>query len=139
MVFGSNAAGPNGREVLMEASKFYGTTSLLAEGIQAVGTKGTSYGIPTKSAMLNRLSLSQIKENVSRFLAFARSRQDLTFLVTRIGCGASGYTDDEIAPLFKDAPENCGVDPKWASFGLKTWAQPPHQSRPKFGPPPASK
>ena len=27
----------------------------------------------------------------------------LTFLVTRIGCGIAGFSDDEIAPLFREA------------------------------------
>ena len=27
----------------------------------------------------------------------------LTFLVTRIGCGIAGFTDDDISPLFEKA------------------------------------
>ena len=34
---------------------------------------------------------------------FARQHPELTFLVTRIGCGIAGFRDEEIAPLFKDA------------------------------------
>ena len=32
-----------------------------------------------------------------------RGDHQLTFLVTRIGCGIAGFRDEEIAPLFKDA------------------------------------
>jgi hypothetical protein len=28
---------------------------------------------------------------------------ELTFLVTRIGCGIAGFTDEEISPLFEKA------------------------------------
>ena len=132
MVFGSNAAGHAGRVALLDASKYYGTTSFLAEGIQGTGSKGTSYGIPTKGSLLNKLTLWQIRENVTRFLEFARSRPDLNFLVTRIGCGQSGYADEEIAPMFEGAPANCGFDPAWSSFGLKPWAKPPHWTKPRF-------
>jgi hypothetical protein len=34
---------------------------------------------------------------------FARQHPELTFLVTRIGCGIAGFTDEDIAPLFKEA------------------------------------
>jgi hypothetical protein len=44
-----------------------------------------------------------IKPYVDDFIAFARDHQDLTFLVTRIGCGIAGFTDEQIAPLFEEA------------------------------------
>ena len=134
MVFGSNAAGPGNRAAAVDAAKYYGASSLLAEGLQNLGTKGTSYGIPTKGHLLNKLTLGQIRESVNRFLQFARSRPDLNFLVTRVGCGASGYSDEEIAPMFKGAPENCGFDPAWGRFELKSWAKAPHWTKPSFAP-----
>ena len=38
-----------------------------------------------------------------------------TFLVTRIGCGIAGFTDDEISPLFENAHdvENIVLPPGW--------------------------
>lgn len=36
-------------------------------------------------------------------MAFAAQHPELTFLVTRIGCGIAGFRDEEIAPLFADA------------------------------------
>lgn len=40
---------------------------------------------------------------------------DFTFLVTRIGCGIAGFTDDEISPLFEQAYtiENIVLPPNW--------------------------
>jgi hypothetical protein len=42
---------------------------------------------------------------VDEFIAFAKEHSELTFLVTRIGCGIAGFTDEEIAPLFEQAHE----------------------------------
>ena len=36
-------------------------------------------------------------------MGFAKAHPELTFLVTRIGCGIAGFTDEEISPLFKKA------------------------------------
>ena len=42
-------------------------------------------------------------QNVNRFISFAKQHPELTFLVTRIGCGIAGYNDWEVAPLFTAA------------------------------------
>ena len=39
----------------------------------------------------------------------ARQHQELTFLVTPIGCGIAGYTAQEIAPFFADAKDLTNV------------------------------
>jgi hypothetical protein len=44
-----------------------------------------------------------IRPYVDEFIQFAKDHQDLTFLVTRIGCGIAGFTDAQIAPLFANA------------------------------------
>ena len=63
-----------------------------------VGPQGRSYAIPTMQG-----GLETIKPYVDQFIAFARSKPELKFLVTRIGCGIAGFEDEEIAPLFADA------------------------------------
>ena len=47
--------------------------------------------------------VSSIKPYVDEFIAFARKHPEYEFLVTRIGCGIAGFSDADIAPLFKDA------------------------------------
>lgn len=49
--------------------------------------------------------VSSIKPYVDEFIAFARKHPEYEFLVTRIGCGIAGFSDADIAPLFKDALE----------------------------------
>ena len=78
--------------------------------IEETVLQGRSYGIPTMQG-----GVETIKPYVDEFIDFARSRQDLTFLVTRIGCGIAGFTDEEIAPLFEKAHEvaNIVLPPGW--------------------------
>ena len=40
---------------------------------------------------------------VESFIDFAISHPELTFYVTRIGCGIAGFKNEDIAPLFKNA------------------------------------
>lgn len=65
---------------------------------QGVGLQGQSYAIPTMQG-----GVETIKPYVDEFIAFARQHTELTFLVTRIGCGIAGFVDEQIAPLFVEA------------------------------------
>ena len=65
---------------------------------QGVGLQGRSYAIPTMQG-----GVETIKPYVDEFIEFAKQHAELTFLVTRIGCGIAGFSDYEIAPLFKEA------------------------------------
>lgn len=65
---------------------------------QGVGLQGQSYAIPTKPG-----GVDKIKPYVDEFIDFARKHAELTFYVTRIGCGNAGFADEQIAPLFDAA------------------------------------
>ncbi|MBQ3364924.1 MAG: hypothetical protein IJG42_13440 [Muribaculaceae bacterium] len=92
-VFGSNLGGFHGGGAARAAHKLFG-----AVWGQGVGLQGQSYAIPTMQG-----GVETIKPYVDEFIDFAKSRPDLFFYVTRIGCGIAGFRDEEIAPLFKDA------------------------------------
>ncbi len=94
-VFGSNLEGMHGGGAAYIAYEKFG-----AIWGQGVGLQGQSYGIPTMHG-----GVDVIKPYVDEFVNFAKSHPELKFLVTRIGCGIAGFTDEEIAPLFKDAIE----------------------------------
>lgn len=107
-VFGSNLAGRHGKGAALEAIQNYGAIYGQGEGLQ-----GRSYAIPTKDRKLQTLPLADILVHVRNFMNFAEMRRDLTFNVTRIGCGLAGYTDIDIAPMFKGAPDNCQLPSGW--------------------------
>jgi len=92
-VFGSNLAGAHGGGAAAIAWRKFG-----AVWGQGVGLQGQSYAIPTMQG-----GVETIKPYVDEFIAFAKSKAELTFLVTRIGCGIAGFRDEEIAPLFAEA------------------------------------
>lgn len=92
-VFGSNLSGNHGGGAALLAYRRFG-----AIWGQGVGLQGQSYGIPTMHG-----GLDAIEPYVNQFIAFAIQRQELFFLVTKVGCGIAGFTVNEIAPLFKDA------------------------------------
>ena len=92
-VFGSNLSGMHGGGAADVASRKFG--AMMGPG---VGLQGQSYGIPTMQG-----GVETIRPYVDEFIEFAKEHPELTFLVTRIGCGIAGFTDNEISPLFAQA------------------------------------
>ena len=106
-VFGSNEAGRHGAGAAKAAKKhgaIYG---------QGRGRQGDSYAIPTKDKHLETRPLHAIALDVQIFIQYANEHPELTFEVTRIGCGLAGYKYSDIAPMFKDAPSNCNLPEGW--------------------------
>ncbi|MCR4591587.1 MAG: hypothetical protein K5672_00335 [Bacteroidaceae bacterium] len=92
-VFGSNLSGMHGGGAAYAAYRKFG--AIMGQG---VGLQGRSYAIPTMQG-----GVETIKPYVDEFIEFAKNHPELTFLVTRIGCGIAGFTDEEISPLFEKA------------------------------------
>lgn len=107
-VFGSNLAGRHGKGAALTAKLIYGAKTGIGSGLA-----GCSYAIPTKDAKLVVRSLPQIETSVNVFLRFAASNPQYLFCVTRIGCGLAGYSDNAIAPLFREYPENVILCDAW--------------------------
>lgn len=101
-VFGSNLAGIHGAGSAKEAHRNWG-----AEWGVGVGRTGRAYAIPTKPAPYQpSLAVEMIAKHVLDFIAYAKEHPELTFHCVRIGCGKAGYTDKQMAPLFREAPPN---------------------------------
>ncbi|QDH84040.1 hypothetical protein KMC60_gp12 [Achromobacter phage vB_AxyP_19-32_Axy11] len=107
-VFGSNTAGIHGAGAARTAHKKFGARWGIGYGLH-----GNSFAIPTKDSNIKTLDMGSIKAFVEGFIAFARSRSDLTFQVTRIGCGLAGLSDADMAMMFTNAPSNCLFDLAW--------------------------
>ena len=104
-VFGSNLEGMHGGGAAWTAYRKFG--AIMGQG---VGLQGQSYGIPTMQG-----GVETIKPYVDEFIDFAKAHPELTFLVTRIGCGIAGFRNEEISPLFEKAHdvENIVLPPGW--------------------------
>ena len=79
-VFGSNLAGAHGGGAALLAYRKFG-----AIWGQGVGLQGQSYGIPTMQG-----GVETIAPYVDEFITFAEAHPELTFFVTKIGCGIAG-------------------------------------------------
>jgi len=107
-VFGSNLAGRHGKGAAKDALNKYGAIYGIGEG-----PVGQSYALPTKDARLQSRTLPDIQVSVNKFTLYANQCSDLHFYVTRVGCGLAGFTDNQIAPMFKGAPPNCQLPEGW--------------------------
>lgn len=94
-VFGSNGQGAHLGGAAATAVHKFGAKMGQAEGLQ-----GQSYAINTMD------SEDEMFEQIDRFLKFAKEHSELIFLVTEVGCGIAGYSPDQVAPHFKEHPNN---------------------------------
>ena len=115
--FGSNLAGRHGKGAALIAQKYWD-----AEYGIGVGRTGNAYGIPTKDQNIRTLSLDDIQFYVSQFKLFTYTNPNLTFLITRIGCGLAGYKDEQIAPMFinLELAKNVLFPPEWKDILYQT-------------------
>lgn len=95
-VFGSNTKGIHGAGAAKAALDLYGAKWGVGQGLS-----GRSYAIPTKDDRIRTLPLNKVKQNVERFVKDATKNPQVTFYVTKIGCGLAGFSEHEIAPLFR--------------------------------------
>lgn len=109
IIVGTNTKGIHGAGLALEAKNKWG----LIPGV-SMGLCGQSYGIITKDLDLfpikgntmdyYRMILEMIEWQINTLYRFANFRKDLTFYVTKIGCGLGGFTIDEIKSIFSDLP-----------------------------------
>ncbi len=103
-VFGSNLAGIHGAGSARAAMDSHG-----ARYGMGVGICGNSYAIPTKDSNIESMPLPKINLYVDQFIDYAREHSEDVFNVVAIGCGLAGFTPDQIAPMFVNAPSNCNL------------------------------
>lgn len=98
-VFGSNLAGMHGGGAARMAYDVFG-----AEWGVGVGPTGQCYAIPTMQG-----GIETIRPYADEFISYAKQHPQKRFLVTRIGCGIAGFTDEEMAPLFREAAQEQNI------------------------------
>lgn len=101
-VFGSNLDGLHHGGAARYAYEKFGATWGIGSGFT-----GQCYAIPTMGG------IDSLQLYIEQFLHVASLLPDKQFLLTRIGCGIAGYKDEDIAPLFKDAPNNVVLPEEW--------------------------
>ena len=109
-VFGSNKSGIHGAGAAKHAHKNLGAVWGVGEGLT-----GECYALPTKGKNIEFIPLTEVREAIDRFLQVA-THTDEDYQVTQVGCGLGGFTSEQIAPFFRDAPDNCLFDEAWREF-----------------------
>lgn len=99
-VFGSNEAGIHGAGAARIAFLKFGAEMGLGNGLS-----GNSYAIPTKDRNVETLPLDKVKSYIVEFIGFVLNHQNLTFYLTKIGCGLAGFTIEEIKNIFWEVIE----------------------------------
>lgn len=108
-VFGSNLTGRHGAGAALAAVETWG-----AKYGQARGLQGNTYAIPTLDQFFMKRPLNDIKADIDVFLEFARTNKNsMLFLVSKVGCGLAGIREEDIKPLFHNAPLNCTLPEGW--------------------------
>ena len=121
-VYGSNEQGKNFGGAAKVAQEKHG-----AQWGKGFGRQGNSFAIPTVSGPTGEpgveISFDTLKFYIDCFLLYAKTHPELEFQVTRIGCGLAGWKDEDVAPLFIDAPANCKFDSAWTPYlpGKSDW------------------
>ena len=106
-VFGSNEEGRHYAGAAKYAQEHCG-----AEHGVGSGPTGRAYAIITMSGM------HRLKEEVAKFIEYAKQHPEQSFFVTRVGCGLANYQDNGMAPLFLDAPPNCLLPLGWRDLAV---------------------
>jgi hypothetical protein len=111
-VFGSNEAGLHGGGAAQHAHQRYGAVWGVGAGLQ-----GRAYAWPTKSADFVTLSLPVIEQYALDLVVCAGQHPGKRFIVTRVGCGLAGLTDEQMASTLPvDLPSNIELPPVWVAI-----------------------
>lgn len=120
-VFGSNELGLHGGGAAHVAVVKHGARYERRGGPgQGFGLQGTSFALPTCSKPTGQpgfeISVDTLRFYIDCFLLYAVKHPELKFQVTRVGCGLAGWKDEDVAPMFALASDNCYFDTAWASY-----------------------
>lgn len=112
-VFGSNLLGIHGAGAAKVAHDKFGAKLGVGEGLT-----GNCYAFPTVSKPASADGLYQLDHYrlvLARTLLYftARELPEMTFLLTKVGCGLAGFTEECMASLFTDNPVNIIKPPSW--------------------------
>jgi hypothetical protein len=105
IVVGTNEHGLHGGGAAHYAHKYFGLRWGHGEGVT-----GRTYALPTMEGM------ASFAQAAMRFQMYAELTPDVTFLLTKVGCGIAGYPEKLVMDLFKDAPENVVRPEGWPEF-----------------------
>jgi hypothetical protein len=106
-VFGSNMWGRHDGGAAKQAMEF-GAEYGINEGLS-----GQTYAFPTLEREYTKRGIKALQKSRDRLYATCKALPEKTFLLTKVGCGIAGYSEDEIRPLFINQPNNLILPEDW--------------------------
>jgi hypothetical protein len=101
-VFGSNLRGNHFGGAAKLALLKFGAIMGQGEGLQ-----GQSYAFPTLDKEMERIGWFDLEDYVDNLIECALENPTKVFLLTKVGCGIAGFTEEEMIPYFQlDLPPN---------------------------------
>lgn len=109
-VFGSNLNGNHAGGAARLAKDSFGAQDGVGEGLT-----GQSYAFPTLDTKMKKVSKKALTESKTKLYKCAEENQDKQFLVTKLGCGIAGFSEEEMKKIFAgDKPNNIILPAGWA-------------------------
>jgi len=106
-VFGSNRNGAHmGGAARIAYENFEATWG------ESEGLTGRSYAIPTLDENMEKVSEGALEASIDKFIDFVLNNQQLTFYLTKIGCGIAGWDIEEVKRIFWKVIEDYKPDPE---------------------------
>jgi hypothetical protein len=100
-VFGANMAGAHAGGAALQAFEQFGAEWGVGEGLT-----GHCYAFPTLNEKMERHGDGELHCIKHAFYRCVNAHPELTFLLTKVGCGIAGYDENIMRKLFSDAPKN---------------------------------
>lgn len=94
-VFGSNLAGRHGAGAAKVARELFGAEYGIGEGLT-----GQSYAFPTLTENFQKVSEFDLLESIENFYHCCESNLDKQFILTKVGCGLAGFTENYMIECF---------------------------------------
>jgi hypothetical protein len=106
IVVGTNEFGFHAGGAAAYANKHFGLRWGVGEGLS-----GKTYALPTMEG------IAAFAQAAMKFQMYAELSPDLTFLLTKVGCGIAGYDEKLIMDLFANSPANVILPEGWDRTG----------------------
>ena len=107
-IFGSNLAGIHGAGAAKQACFQFGAQLGVGEGLT-----GRCYAFPSLDKTLRIRTWAALWASRDRLWACCNANPGKEFLLTKVGCGLAGYSEEDMKQLFRDPPVNLILPKDW--------------------------
>jgi hypothetical protein len=113
-VFGANTRGAHGAGAAKQAAKEFGAQYGVREGFT-----GRCWAFPTLDDNLQKRSRAELERSRDLLYSACEENPELEFLLTKVGCGLAGFSEDFMRGLFTNPPANLVLPEDWKMLNQK--------------------